>query len=179
MLDLAMRHEEELKDKFSKILLDENYMYYFPFSYREIPTIQDITFAEHQFVSVNNSGEVVGYLAYSIDRDASVVHNLNIINFNLGSLSKCFGRDLDQMFRDIFMKFNFRKLRFNVQVGNPAESFYDKYLHKIGGRVIGIMKEEDKIMNGTYCDRKMYEVFREDFIESEYNKNKLNKRGNV
>lgn len=97
---------------------------------------------------------------------------LQAINFKKNSLCTTFANDLKQLINDIFMKYNFRKLTFTVHIGNPAEKFYDKYIDKIGGRIVGIYKQEDKMIDGNYYDTKMYEVMKEDFVLSQYG-NKL------
>ncbi|PTY93121.1 hypothetical protein B5V90_03045 [Heyndrickxia sporothermodurans] len=83
-----------------------------------------------------------------------------------------------QLFKDIFMKFHFRKLKFGVTIGNPAEKFYDKYLDKIGGRVVGIYKEEDILMDGNLYDFKAYEILDKDFLKAILKNSKLFKGDN-
>ena len=72
---------------------------------------------------------------------------------------------IDQM----FTKFNFRKKSFFVIVGNPIEKTYDKFVSRYGGRIIGVKKQHVKLTDGKYYDKKMYEIFRDDYIK---NKNK-------
>lgn len=75
-----------------------------------------------------------------------------------------FGKDLVQVIKDIFYKYNFRKLTFTVFVGNPIEKSYDKMVNKYGGRIVGIQKKHTRLQDGKYYDEKIYEIMREDFI---------------
>jgi hypothetical protein len=165
LLQPAILHENQLKQKFTEIMLDEEFMFMFGCSYRDELIIERSTWNKHQFVSVNANGEVIGYFKYNIDRDALNCNGLQVVNFYKDKICKHFINDLDQMIRDVFVKFKFRKLKFAVHIGNPAEKFYDKHLHKIGGRVVGIYLKEDKMMDGNYYDYKMYEVMREDYLK--------------
>lgn len=172
MLDLAIRHQEAVREKLSEIAFDEEYMYLFSSSYRDDIEIEANTWNKHHFVSLNDKGEVIGYFKYGIDRDALGCYGLQIVNFKKDTLSKCFGKDLEQLFKDIFFKFKFNKLKFGVIVGNPAESFYDKYIDAMGGRIVGIHNQDCKLLDGNLYDFKEYEILRENFI-NKFNKSYL------
>ena len=74
--------------------------------------------------------------------------------------------DLGQALTDIFERFKFRKLNFSVVIGNPIEKSYDKMIDKYGGRIVGIYKQEIKLIDGEYYDEKLYEITREDYLKS-------------
>lgn len=166
MIDIAAKHENELRRLFADITFDEEFMFMNPSSYVDQFTIETGTWNKHQFVSLNAKGEVVGYFKYNIDRDTLNCGGLLIVNFKKDTLSRVFGTDLKQIIDDIFIKFKFRKLKFGVIVGNPAERFYDKYITSIGGRVVGTYKDECKLIDGNYYDYKEYEVLRNDYLLS-------------
>lgn len=147
-------------------MFDLEYKYADASAWREEYKAPTNTWNKHEFASVNSNNEVVGYISYDINRVSNSCFNLIIINFKKNTLSKTFGEDLIQLFEDMFSKFKFRKLKFGVVIGNPAEKFYDKYITKIGGRIVGIYKEDVVLIDGNLYDYKEYEVFREDFIKS-------------
>lgn len=163
MLDIAGKYEEQLQKLFADIAFDEKYKFYYGCSYRDKYKATESTWSKHEFVSINN-GEIIGYLSYSIDRDFDLVSGLTIINFKETNI--IFAKDLKQFLIDIFEKFNFRKLNWGVYVGNPIEKSYDKMCIKYGGRIVGVRKENARLIDGKYYDFKMYEIFREDYLKS-------------
>lgn len=66
MLELAIKYEQQLQEKYLNVAMDEDYMFAFGCSYRDKLEIDTSTWNKHQFVSVNGNGEVVGYLKYNI-----------------------------------------------------------------------------------------------------------------
>lgn len=166
MLQMAGLHVDTLKVKFLQIALEEDYKFFNTISWRDEWKPDDSTWAANEFASINKEGEVVGYFKYRINRDTGNIDGLQIANFKKDVLSRTFGQDLQQIFQDIFLRFNFRKINFSVIVGNPAEAFYDKYIEKIGGNIVSYYKDECKLIDGQYYDLKVYEVMKEDFIQA-------------
>lgn len=164
MLKPAKLYENELKLLFAEIMFDEAFMYADVNSYRDELKLVDSTWTKHQFASVNEKGEVVGWFSYSINRDSGAAYALQIVNFKKDVLCPTFGKDLKTLFEELFLKFKFYKLNFSVVIGNPAEAFYDKYIEQIGGRILGYYEKDVKLIDGQYYDLKMYEVMRENFI---------------
>ena len=39
-------------------------------------------------------------------------------------------------------------------------------IDKYGGRIIGIYKQETKLIDGEYYDKKVYEIMRDDYLKS-------------
>jgi hypothetical protein len=66
---------------------------------------------------------------------------------------------------EIFTKFKFRKLKYSVFVGNPIENTYDRLTEKYGGRIIGISKQDDRLIDGDFYDLKSYEIFKDDYMK--------------
>jgi len=164
MLKPAGLYENELKRLFAEISFDDEYIYFDSSSWRDDWNAPKDSWSKHEFASVDDEGNVVGYLAYNIDRDALTTSSLRIVNFRKNGLGRTFGQDLRKLFEDIFLRFQFRKLNFGVVVGNPAEAFYDKYVEKMGGRIQGYREDDVKLMDGNYYDMKLYEVMRDKFV---------------
>lgn len=160
MLDLALNHEAELKTKMRNTWFDEKYRFYHSNNCSDL-CLSTETWNEHQFVSVNSKGEVIGYINYKIDRDANYCYSLGAINFSDDIF--IFGKDLRCVITDIFNKFNFNKINFNVVVGNPAEKSYDKLIKKYGGKIVGIFHDDFRGMDGKLYDTKCYEILKRDF----------------
>lgn len=112
--------------------------------------------------------EVIGYIAYDVARGDNSVSGLRIINFS--DNKAVFGVDLVKALKDIFEKYKFRKLNFNVVIGNPIEKSYDKMIKKYGGRIIGTYKEDVKLIDGEYYDTKLYEILASEYFNAINNK---------
>lgn len=162
MLDLAIKYQDQVISKFRDTWFKDKYKYFNSANYFEDWVIKDSTWTNHQFVSVRN-GEVIGYIGYNIDRSWDLVNDLAIINFE-DSPSMVFAADMGHAIRDIFEKYQFRKLCFSVIVGNPIEKSYDKMCLKYGGRIAGIRKKNARLIDGNFYDEKLYEIFKEDYI---------------
>lgn len=164
MLEPAQKHEGRIRAAYLDVMYDEEFMYEDPSVYRDVYEVKDSTWQAHNFASLNSKGELVGYMGYRINRESNCAYALTAINFQKGKFSPVFGRDLIQLIRDIFLKFNFRIMRFSVIVGNPAERMYDRYIERIGGRIIGTFTDECRLIDGKLYSMKYYEVKRDDFI---------------
>lgn len=161
MLAPALKYENELKALFLERWYDPKYQYYNTISWREQYKADESNWNKIEMVSVH-LGKVIGYFSASVDRDALVVTNISAINFY--DVNVVFSKDLARFFRNLFEVFKFRKVRFSVSIGNPIEASYDRMVERYGGQIVGIWKSEDKLLDGTYADRKWYEILREDFL---------------
>ena len=167
MLDLAYKHEEEIKNLMFNTWYNEKYMFYHsscfhtPFS---CPSNRDGDWDVRQFVSLDSNGKVIGLISYSVDRENDLACGFGAINFSDNKV--VFGLDLAKVIDDIFCKFNMRKLEFAVIVGNPIERSYDRMVAKYGGSITGIKHKHTKLLDGKYYDHKDYEIFREDYIRA-------------
>jgi len=166
LLDIANKYEEKLQLLFANIAFDDKYKFLSGSSYRDKYKATDSTWSKHEFVSIHKE-EIVGYLSYAIDRDSNTAWGMQIVNFKRPNI--IFAKDLKKFLTDIFDKFQFRKLKFAVYVGNPIEKSYDRMCKKHGGRIVGTYIENDKLIDGNFYDCKMYEIMRTDYLN---NKNK-------
>ena len=161
MLEPAIKYKDQLEELQYNIWFEDKYKFWNNDEYYDVINIEPTTWSKHQFVSVHN-GEVIGYISYSVSRTEHDVHNLNIINFSDNKY--IFGKDVFQALTDIFHKYGFRKLSFHVIIGNPIEKTYDKLIKKYGGRIVGIKKEDVKLIDGKYYDIKMYEILASEYF---------------
>lgn len=167
MPELAQKYADKLKEKMLSIWFNDKYKYWNADIYFQDFEVDKDTWNRHQYVCVNSQGEVTGYIGYCINRRADNCHSLNAINFGQENSDTIrFGDSLYRVIRDIFEKFKFNKLNFSVIVGNPIEASYDKLIEKYGGRIVGYFKNEVKLYDGQYCDEKLYEITREQYLES-------------
>jgi len=163
MLDLALNHEEELALKLRNTWYKEKYKFFAFSNYYETYELSKDTRDLHQYVSLDSKGEVIGFVEYSIDRSFNSVTNFALVNFSGKENNITFGVDTLVAVREIFEKFNFRKMNFEVIIGNPAERHYDRIINKYGGRIVGIKLADIKLFDGSYYDTKLYEISKESY----------------
>lgn len=163
MLDVANKYEKELQTLLIDTWYDEKYKFFQGGCYSDLYVMRDTNYNNHQFVSMDKEGNIIGLICYEISRGNEFVDGLSIINFTKNK-SLTFGKDVLTVIKNIFEKFNFRKLVFSVVIGNPIEKTYDRLVNKYGGVVIGVYKKHWKLIDNEYYDVKMYEIMREDYL---------------
>jgi hypothetical protein len=167
MLEYAKKHEAELINLFHDTAFDPFYdfhRYSVCYSTWKVP---DDTWNSHDFVSTVN-GKVIGYIGYSVKRSEFYAESLNIIHFG-GKNAKegfSFGKDVMTAIKDIFERYKFIKLKFVCVIGNPVEKTYDKLIARYGGRIVGIHRNEVRLLNGSLYDVKGYEISAEEYFAS-------------
>jgi hypothetical protein len=169
MLKPAIQYADVLPKMYQSIWFEDKYKYYNYNSYWHTFSVEDKTQDWHEFVSINSKGEIIGYIHYYVNRITLNCTSFGAINF---TNDPTFGKDLLQVIKDIFERFNFHKLTFGVVIGNPAEKSYDHLCAKYGGRILCIEKEETKLEDNNYYDVKRYEILREDYLRCKTNMNK-------
>ena len=167
MLDVAIKYEDELKEKLYDTWSNEKYKYWNYCTYYSDFEVKKETWEEHEFVSVLDD-EVIGYICYQINRPANYCYGLGIANFTDNKMT--FGRDLGKALTDIFEKFQFNKLKFSVVIGNPIEKTYDKLIQRYGGRIVGIFRDDTRLIDGKLYDVKQYEILRSEYLASKEKK---------
>lgn len=164
ILDIANKYEKELQELFINTWYDEKYKYFHCGCYSDLFKVPDSNWSQHSFVSKDRDNKIIGYIAYNITRGNDSVDGLGIINFTDDKIT--FGLDLSEVLKNIFEKYNFRKLTYSVVVGNPIEKSYDKLTQKYGGSIIGTHKQHVRLIDNKFYDQKFYEIFREDYFNS-------------
>ena len=167
MLENAKKYEDQLRQLFFDIAYDPFYKYEQFSAYSEVFKIPDTTFNSNHFVSVFN-GKVIGYIEYQIKRPENSVWGLEVVHFGgkASGNSYIFGKDLFLAMKDIFEKFGFRKISFCVRVGNPVEKTYNKLIKRYNGHIVGVRKQEVRLMDGQLYDEKWYEIFASDYFKA-------------
>lgn len=171
MLKPAIKYKDQLEKLQGEIWFSDKYKYWNSSAYYESIQVDDSTWCKHQFVSVVND-EVIGYIEYNILRVEHNVTSLSIINFSNNKV--VFGKDLRRALKDIFEVYKFHKINFSVIIGNPIEQSYDKMIQKYGGRIVGVFKQDAKLIDGQYYDRKFYEILADEYFHRLNNTSKIN-----
>lgn len=171
MIEVANKYSEQLKVLFYDTWYDDRYRWYINGTYSDDFSCNHSNWERHEFVSKDDEG-IIGYISYNISRVNNQVSGIGLINFRLNDkqASMIFGIDFMRVFMNIFDKYNFHKILFNVVVGNPVEPKYDKIVKRLGGRVVGTYKEDTRLMDNKLYDVKMYEILRSDYMSRKVSK---------
>lgn len=173
MLDLAINHKEALIQLHRDIRFNEKYKFY-QGQFEEEFEVDTSTEKIHAFASVTTDGEVIGYISYGINRYCNNVTYIAAVNFSDNTVT--FGKDLIRAIKDIFEKFHFYKINFDVIIGNPAEKGYDKIVDLFHGRVAGTFKHQTRLFDGKIYDTKTYEITEDDYRKYKKNHNENGKQ---
>lgn len=162
MLKPAIEYKDQLEACDRKIWFNEKYKYFNTQGQFGPFEVNKDSSKALEFASVNQEGEVVGYIACGIDQRTYSGNGMCIISFCDDIMT--FGADIRTAIRDLFCKYNFYKLNFSVVVGNPAEKHYDKLVNLYSGRVVGTYKDDVRLMDGKIYDLKVYEITKEEYL---------------
>jgi len=168
MLEYAKKYEEQLKQLFYNTSFDPFYQYEQFMPYRETLKLPDDTYNANHFVSVYGD-DILGMVAYQIKRVENLIWGLHIIHFG-GKKSKhnfIFGSDVMTALKDVFEKYGFNKISFCVAIGNPVEKTYDRLIKRYNGRIVGIRKQETRLIDNKLYDVKEYEILAEEYFNSD------------
>jgi Flp pilus assembly secretin CpaC len=165
MLEYAKKYEDKLRQLFMDITFDPFYKYQQNAVYRDVLELPKDTWAFHHFVSLYQ-GDILGMIAYQVRRSENAVCGLNVIHFGGREPGNgfVFGKDVLTAVRDVFEKYGVNKINFEVAIGNPIEKTYDKLIGRYNGRIVGIKKQDTRLMDGKLYDIKEYEILAEEYF---------------
>lgn len=160
MLDIAKKYEQELQAKFLDTWYDMKYQYYRDTSGDRIPQIADNCYDRRDFVSLDNDGNLIGFISYFYNDTTRSASQFGIINF--GKPSTIFARDVLQVIGDIFFKFKLDRIEFWCFEDNPATRGYRQFIKRFGGKEVGHLRRVCRLMDGELHDSVIFEILRED-----------------
>jgi len=164
MLARAYQHKESIMRLVSKSIDDPYYDYLWGHYTDFNMNIADGNFYNQQWVSLDSSFNVIGYLGAEIDRSCNCVSSIIIANF-CKEQTATFSLDLKEFFFRLFFRYNYSKVNFSVVVGSRNEIIYDKFIKRYGGRVVGTFRNHKMLQNGSLVDMKYYEITRGEFTD--------------
>jgi len=166
MIKHALLYRNALPNLFSNASLNLENKFYTENFWTYEGNIGNDDWSCHQFVSVDTCDNIVGYFSTTIDRSCYFAHSFAAIRFTKDSkYNIMFAKDFKKIFVLLFDHYKYNKLDFSICIGSPYESMYDRFIEKYGGRIVGIKFKNYKLIDGTICDQKFYELERESFIK--------------
>lgn len=160
MLDIAKKYEKEFQDKYIQTWYDPYYMYYRDSSGDRIPQLADNCYDRRDFVSLNEKGEVIGFISYFYNDVNMSASQFGAISFDTGN--PIFVQDLLQVIGDIFFKFHLNRIEFWCFEDNPATRGYRAFIKRFGGREVGHLRQTCRLMDGHMHDSVIFEILYED-----------------
>lgn len=161
MIKPAILYKEQLLQKYSEIMYDITYQYYFGYPSVWLPDVPDNTGDGHYFVSVNEDNEVLGYITYSINHLSKSCFNFGVISFDKGNIH--FIKDVYQVIYNIFTLYHFNRIEWSCFVDNPAIKGYRNFIKRCGGKEVGYLKATNILMDQKLHDSVIFEIMKEDF----------------
>jgi len=164
MLKRTILYKNQLPLLFTILADDPYYRFLTPSFSTFVRKIEDDNWSKQQFVSVDRYDNVIGYFEADILPKAHFVGNLTIVRFNReNTYNFIFAKDLLDFFVKLFFYYEYKKINFTVAVTSPNEFWYDRFIHKYGGNIVGIKRENFALENGLLLDEKIYEIFKGEF----------------
>lgn len=129
--------------------------------------VQDV-YKDLVFLSVNQDSDIVGCIIATHHFNENRVSGVTMLNF-LGKPSAIYAKDMYEFISTyLFEKLKVHKANWSSIVGSKYEKFSDKIARDLGGRVVGIYKDDTKNAIGELCDVKEYELLRSDYLKKKY-----------
>jgi hypothetical protein len=167
MIKKAYLYNSQIMSHMSDASLDPKNKYYFEWYWKLNIEIIDDEFNEQSFVSVDNYDNIIGFFHFRINRGLHCINDLSIIKFDHNpNYNIMFAKDLKRFFDLLFNFYNYTKICFNICAGSPYEEMYDKFCINYGGRIVGILTKDFLTIDKTAHDKKLYEIFRDDYLKS-------------
>lgn len=167
MLDLAVKYKTQLQNLDLSTVDDPKYMFYVNSSYYSPQEIEDSDWSSIQRISIYNS-EIKGFLSATIDRDSNIVINLSLVRYNLDKNSFIFMKDTECFIDYLFVYKQFRKIKFWCFNKNlPSVKLCEGLLVKtLGARSVGYYEYDQKLPDGNYYSKNLYEITREAYMKN-------------
>lgn len=127
-------------------------------SYISLP---DNNYSSHDFVSVDKSGNVIGYISYAVDWAAMSADRFGIISFDKGNIE--FAKDLYNAICDLFEKYNMNRVSWFCFTDNPAIRGYRNFIKKHGGIECAYHRQVAKLQDGKLHDSVQFEILASEF----------------
>lgn len=115
----------------------------------------------HQFVSVDENDNVIGYIGYAVDWAAMSCDRFGIISFDRGNLE--FVRDVYTAVCNIFEVYHMNRIEWHAYADNPAIRGYRNFIKRHGGRECGYYRQSSKLQDGKLHDSVHFEILAEEF----------------
>lgn len=162
MLKPAQLYKEELEAKIIESWYKPENIYWNGGAYDSMVNLPDNNYDQHNFVSVDNEGSVIGYICYEVDWGALSASGFGAISFDKGNLT--FGRDLYAAICNIFEIHHLNRISWVCYADNPAIQGYRNFIKRHGGVECGHRRKVTRLQDGKLHDSVEFEILAEEFV---------------
>lgn len=159
MLEIAYKHKEALQEAWLDWILTKDSMFYDVGIYSNFKLgIEETNWSRNQFVSVNSSGDIIGWFTAYYNVEHEKYNEIGVALFEKNIVSM---RDMYTFFKTLYNDPKARKIEWYVVVGNePAEKLYFNIINRFDGSITGLRLKSVRLRNGKYYDTRHFEVFK-------------------
>ena len=161
MIDFAYTHKEKINKEYRKMLIehsDSKFLKHNPYTSYDLAIEKD-SWNDLEFVSITKKGKILGFFRFSINVTCYFIKQVYVFRCDRNSkYTEQFMMDYTNVFKKIFEEYNYNKICFTCIIGSPAEKLNDITLKLNGGRIVGVLKNHAKLIDGKIYDVKLYEV---------------------
>lgn len=164
MIKPAKLVESKLQETLQRHAFEDRLKYFFEGREHMEIDVRKNTWHRIQAVSLSPRGDVLGLFSANVDRQRHGVDNIGAIRFS-PSPSTVFARDLYRFVGALFKKWHFRKVKWDASAENPATEMYKRAVEHYGGRVVGRLRDDKALPDGTVTDALLFEIHQDDINE--------------
>lgn len=148
----AILVKDKLISLYQNNIHTEKFKYYNPRTYVDFDLkLSTDTWNCEEYAIVDET-EIIGFICITKDNVQRKISNISICSFGNKNIFPTVYKKIKQLIT------LYRKIEFDVVVGNPVEKIYDYYVEKMGGRIVGVHEQFYILSDGKYYDRKSYEI---------------------
>lgn len=161
MIKPAQLYKSKLKEELLKSWYNPTNIYWSGWTGDGITDLPDDNYENHHFVSIDNSGNLIGYISYSVNWVAMSADNFGIISFKKGNIE--FAKDLYTVICNIFEKYHMNRMSWCCFADNPAIRGYRNFIKNHGGKECGYYRQVTKLQDGMLHDKVEFEILASEF----------------
>lgn len=162
MLVAAQIYREELQKKLQATWYDMKYQYFWQGGCNDIEIPND-NYWKKQFVFLDKEGNITGYFSYNCCADTGSLNNFGLISFI--DYNPRFIQSVIKHLKNILSKGCINRIEFFAYEDGPANKGYKKLVKKFGGKQVGKLTKNTRLLDGKLHDTVFYEIFREDYLK--------------
>lgn len=164
MLDVAINHSEELKQKFRSVWFSNQYLCYSNSrQYKEFNSWDRNRFNEeldkHQFVSIKD-GEIIAFLEYGTLKGTNYFRDVNVIDFQR-KMSMTFYEDLMKVADEFIENTEHKYISAYILFDEPVKKYYYKISRDFNTDVVEPNKRHIQMIIEGFYNKKIEDIFME------------------
>lgn len=156
MLKPAIMYKEQIQNEMkSKFYTDKMFFYSGYNGQCNISISDEPKIGEYDYASVDENGNLVGYIGFFVDLYERMAYNFGLISFDEGNIT--LASDLNSVMDMLINDFHLHRIEWRAIEGNPACRAYDRFCKKYGGNKY-VMHDVVRDVSGKYHNSYIYEL---------------------